>query len=441
MRLDNDLPFALVLLLCLTGLGSALLALTRHRETLTTQLRLFWVALAARFSLSVIIYEFGLVQVLGDEDSSGWYNGVVLMKKWAQQHLSLIDLPMALAGAFQDEHRGYAYLLGGLFYLTDSPARLPAAALNCFFGALTVVFAYRIADSLFSRWVAVRVGWMACLFPSLLVWSAQTVKEPVVILLETVALYACVHLKLTGFSWRYILICGAAIFLLVPFRFYAAYLALAAALLALAVPQLKQKSSWVAGIAIAVLIIPLAVYSGLLARNEALFERFDLNYISSYQRGVAVGQGSGVITGYDLRTPSGLVLGTAIGAAHLLLAPFPWQLGGASLRMALTLPEQLAWWWLVFYGVLPGAWLAIRRRFGEIQPLLIFIGGLGLLYSMLFGNIGLVYRQRAQLLPWLLIFAMVGLEQRALKKLRRQKERGAQTFAFGGKPNFTGGRV
>jgi hypothetical protein len=215
-------------------------------------------------------------------------------------------------------------------------------------------------------------------------------------------------------------LCGASIVLLVPFRFYAAYLAAAAALLALAVPQLKQKSSWAAGVVIAALIIPLAVYSGVLARNEALFERFDLNYISTYQRDIATGQGSGVITGYDLRTPTGLVLGTAIGMAHLVLAPFPWQLGGASLRMALTLPEQLVWWWLVFYGVLPGMWLAIRRRFGEIQPLLIFIGGLGLLYSMLFGNIGLVYRQRAQLLPWLLIFAMVGLEQRVQRKLDKR---------------------
>ena len=41
----------------------------------------------------------------------------------------------------------------------------------------------------------------------------------------------------------------------------------------------------------------------------------------------------------------------------------------------------------------------------------------------MFGNVGLIVRQRAQLLPWLLIFAMAGLEQRAL--WRRDKRTAA----------------
>lgn len=354
------------------------------------------------------------------------------MNVWTKQHIGWLDLPVALAEAFKQQNRGYAYMVGGLFYLTDAPARLPAAVLNCFFGALICIFAFRIAQSLFSEWVAVRVGWAACFFPSLMVWSAQTVKEPVVILLETVALYACVQLKLSGFTVRYVLPCVAAIVLLLPFRFYAAYLAAAAALLALAVPQLgKQKSSFVAGLAIAGLVIPLAISSGVLARNEAQFERFDTGYIRTFQRGVSVGQGSGVVTGYDLNAPAGMALNTAVGAAHLLLAPFPWQLGGASVRMLLTLPEMLVWWWLFFWGVVPGTWLALRRRFGEIQPLLIFIGGLGLLYSLLFANVGLIVRQRAQLLPWLLIFAMVGLEQYFQRRHLKRQARAAQLVVIG----------
>jgi len=39
----------------------------------------------------------------------------------------------------------------------------------------------------------------------------------------------------------------------------------------------------------------------------------------------------------------------------------------------------------------------------------------------MFGNVGLAYRQRAQLVPWLLIFAMVGLEQRALRRLAARR--------------------
>jgi hypothetical protein len=70
---------------------------------------------------------------------------------------------------------------------------------------------------------------------------------------------------------------------------------------------------------------------------------------------------------------------------------------------------------------LPGLWHAIKNRFNEIQPVLFFICGLGMLYSLMFGNIGLIYRQRAQLIPWLLIFAMVGLEQHFLRRLARRE--------------------
>lgn len=421
---DNDWPFALVLLVVFAGLGVGLLLLTRrHRESLPLQIKLFITALCVRFVAALTIYEFGLVKVLGDEDSSGWTAGIVQMQQWVQRHVGWLDLPEALAQAFYQQQQGYRYLLAALFYVTDAPARLPAATLNCFFGALTVVITFRIAESLFSPWVAVRTGWATCLFPSLVIWSAQTVKEPIVIMLEVVALYACVQLKKEGFSLRYIGICGLAILFLLPFRFYAAYLAAAAALFGLLIPQIgKRNSSVLAGAGIALLVIPLAISSGILARSEALFERFDLKYVSEYQRGVAVGQKSGVTLGYDLQTPSGFALGILVGGAHLLLAPFPWQLGGASLRMVLVLPELLVWWWLFFFGVLPGTWLAVRRRFGELQALFIFSGGLGLLYSLLFGNIGLAVRQRAQLLPLLLIFALVGLERRYLQRQQEQRE-------------------
>ncbi len=433
---DNELLLGIILTVAFAVIGGFLLRLTRnHRQGLKWQIKLFLIALAVRFGFSIVVYEFGLVNVLGDEDASGWAGCLALMRDWEQRYIGLVDLPGVLSEAFYKHHRGYIYMLGGLFYVTNTPGRLPAAALNCFFGALTVVFTYRVAKSLFSNWVATRVGWAVCFFPSMIVWSAQTVKEPVVILLEVIALYACVHLKLSGFSVRYILLCVAAILLLLPFRFYAAYLAAAAAMLALIIPQLGKKGLSVpSGIAIAALIIPLAISSGILARNQADFEKFDINQVQKFRRDIAAGTGSGVQGGYDLRTTSGLVLGTSVGAAHLLLAPFPWQMGGGSLRMLGTLPEVVVWWWLVFMGLLPGLWYAIKTRFSELQPFLFFLIGLGLLYSMMFGNIGLIVRQRAQLLPLLLVFAMVGLEQQAIKKLlKRRSQAGAPVIAQPGK--------
>jgi hypothetical protein len=412
-----------LLFIVLAVFGSMALFFTwNHRDTVRFQIAVFLVAFGTRFAFSIWVYQFGLVKVLHDEDSSGWAMGVPLQQLWSQQRLSLLDLPYTLLGAFKGEHFGYKYLLGALFYVVDSPTRMVAAVLNCFFGALTVVFAYRIARTLFSEWVAIRVGWWTCLLPSLIVWSGQTVKEPAVIFLETLALYGCVNLRRSGFSVRHIVLCAAAPVLVIPFRFYVAYITAGAIISSLLLPHLvRRKMSIGSGLLVVILLIPLLMFSGVLIRHESQFDRFDAKFISTYRHGLVVGAGSGVETNYDIRTNQGLAMATVTGGAYLLLAPFPWELGG-SLRKMLTTPELFIWWWLVVVGLIPGLWYTLRKRFSDVQPLLFFVVGLGFLYSVTFGNVGLAYRQRAQLLPWLVIIAMVGLEQRQLRKSTRRRQ-------------------
>jgi hypothetical protein len=179
----------------------------------------------------------------------------------------------------------------------------------------------------------------------------------------------------------------------------------------------RAGSARIAGLAIVVLVVPLAISSGLAARSETQIEQFDIDRIQQFRLDISKGQGSGVQSDFDMKTPSGFTLATAVGAIHLLLAPFPWQLGG-SLRMLFTIPEMLLWWWLFFSGLLPGLWYSIRNRLFDVTPALVFIFVLGLLYSITFGNIGLVFRQRAQILPWLVIFSVIGFEVRKLRKLQ-----------------------
>jgi 4-amino-4-deoxy-L-arabinose transferase-like glycosyltransferase len=351
-------------------------------------------------------------------------NGIALWGQWSKQGVGLLDLPGLLLGAYQGHHQGYYYLLGALYYIIGFPGRYSAVALNAFLGAMTAVFAYKIARTLFSDWVAVRVGWAACLFPSMIIWSAQTVKEPVVILIETVAIYACIKIKTSGFSLRYVSICAASFLLIIPFRFYAAYIIGITVLLSLALPQFgKMKATLTSWVAVGMVVVILLGFSGALAKVESESEKIDLQRIQKFRKDIATGTTSGVESSFDLQTPTGFVGGLTVGAVYLLLSPFPWQLASGSLRMLLTAPEMVVWWWLFFVGLIPGLRYAIKNRFGDIQPLLFFILGLGILYSITFGNVGLAYRQRAQLLPWLLVFAMVGLEQRAIRKAEKKKTR------------------
>jgi 4-amino-4-deoxy-L-arabinose transferase-like glycosyltransferase len=423
---DTGITFSILLFILLAVGGVLAINSSRnHQSTLIFQVKLFLLAIAVRFALSIVLYGFGFSSVVGDEDASGWLIGSFFYGQWSTQNVGLLNLPGVLLGAFNGNHQGYSYMVGTLFYLTGIPARLPAAALNCFFGALTVIVAYRAAATLFSDEVAKRVGWMTCLFPSMIIWSAQTVKEPVVIFIEMIGLYGCLRLKKHGFSIRDILLCGLAMAVVIPFRFYAAYIIAAAVALSLILPQFgKQKLTFVSAIVLAAIVVPIALMSGVLVQHEKQFEKFDLKYVEKFKKDVAVGNigtGSGVETNYNLETPTGFSLAVLIGGAHLLLAPFPWQLGSGSLRMVLTLPELLAWWLLFFVGVVPGFWHTVRHRFGDVMPVLIFLFGLGLLYSLLFGNVGLVFRQRAQLLPWLFIFGAVGLELRRMKRLEAKR--------------------
>ncbi len=417
----NNSPFeGFGTFICLLPLGiAAVLATRRHQGDIRIQLRIFVVAYIVRFATSLLIYTTALSKIIGDEDATGWVAGSTLADKWVREGMGFLDLPGACLGAFSGQNKGYTYLLGSFFFGTGIPYRLVAAALNCFFGALTAVFAYRVARTLFSERVAARVGWWTCFFPSLIIWSAQTVKEPIVILLETVALYGCLRLRESGLSPRHLVLCIVAIIAMYPFRFYATYLVSLAVLISLVGPGLTGWKGKLAGVAMLILLVPLSTNLVSKEQYQAQVEQASLDRVQFFRTAVArggreVGAGSGVET-VDVRSPGGLITGVSVGAVHLLLAPFPWQLKGSA-RALLTLPELIVWWWLVFVGVLPGAAYLIRHRFRDITILLLFLIGFGFLYSLMFGNVGLIFRQRAQLLPWLLIFAAVGLERRRLRR-------------------------
>jgi hypothetical protein len=95
----------------------------------------------------------------------------------------------------------------------------------------------------------------------------------------------------------------------------------------------------------------------------------------------------------------------------------------------LTLPEMVVWWCAIPLLAL-GAWFTIKHRLREIAPILIFTSLLTLTYSIIQGNVGTAYRQRAQLLVFYFIFVAVGYvlmrEKREDKKRKQQAERQRQ---------------
>jgi hypothetical protein len=385
----------------------ALSASTGDHQSKVFQTRLFLIAFGVRFMASLVIYQFGLINTLKDEDGSGWVVGLVMKQAWERDGRTIADLPTLVPEAFEGRNRGYYHLLGWFFLATNLEGRLPAAALNCFFGAMTVILAYRTTRLLLPQRAAAWAGWCSCLFPSLILWSAQTVKEPVVILLESVALYASLRLRTSLANPKYIILCLFAVVSLMPFRFYAAYVSVVAIVIGLIVSggRSGRARGIVAGGLLAAVVVALF---GDFLQQEKSANYVDLKYVDQYRRNAAIGEGSGsaAYLEADLGTSAGFGLAMAFGGAHLLFAPFPWQ--WTSLRAMMVAPETVFWWWLCWRYVGPGAWHAVRKRLPEFAPLLLFVVLMAILYSVMFSNVGLAYRQRAQLLPWLFVLGAVG---------------------------------
>ncbi len=274
----TDVASGTIAVFLLAVVGCLSLLLTRnHRSGLHRQCILFLCALVIRFLLSISIYATDLHSVVvGDGDDSGWEGGLGVIRDWEYQRLGLLDLPTALLGAFEGQHRGYFYVLA--IYLSIVPLRsqLAAAALSCFCGAITAVFAYRLARSLTSDRAAWRVGWCTCLFPVMIIWSCQTIKEPFVILLEVMALYGCIQLRISKFALRHLLLCGICLVVVASMRLYAAYITGLVILVSLAVPQIRRRRFSIGpAIGVAVIVIPMLFWVGSLNRAAELAGEWD----------------------------------------------------------------------------------------------------------------------------------------------------------------------
>ncbi len=394
-------------------LGLVLATAGRPNKERRTLGRLFTLSFLLRIAVAIVIYRFGLVYLLGDEDGSGWVAGWGIAQAWRGDFQFTPVRPDFLL-ALHQSNQGYYYLAGAFLYLIGAPSRLALAMLSALAGALTVVLIYRIGDQLFGRAAAEKAGLWTAVFPSLVVWSAQTLKEPFVILCECAVVYAVIVLR-TRPSPKLVLLLLVSLFCLYTMRFYAAYLSAAAAVLVLAIPTGDRRGATPLAAAMVLSAAVAGLFaSGLWHVDVERFNQFNLAWIKSFRIDVATGEGSGsgILLPYDVSTPEGAALSFPASLASFLLSPYPWQVAEGSMRLKLSFVDVLLWWWMIPKVVagLRGAW---RMQRGSVGPLMLFIGPLTVFYTLTFGNAGLAYRERAQILVLLIVFAGLGFACRS----------------------------
>jgi hypothetical protein len=387
-------------------------------------MRLFLIAFLVRITIGTVIYLFNLQEFFGGDALTYDYLGSAMMQVWRGngQYQRLIDV-FYVGGA--SSGWGMLYFVGAIYHIVGRN-RLAVQYVNCVLGAATAILAYLIAIELFSnRRVARVAAVLTGLFPSLIIWSCQGLKDGPIVFLLALSMTAILKLG-DKFSFKYLAALSLALCSLLTLRFYVFYIVVVSALAAFLLGRRRLTAVSFARQLIVVSLISLALaYFGV-----SYYARQQLDVYASPEQlqrmrlDAAASAQSGFGKDIDVSTTSGAMTAIPIGFTYLILAPFPWQLG--SLRQMLTLPEMVVWWLAIPLLVL-GAWFTLKHRLREIAPILIFTSTLTLTYSVVQGNVGTAYRQRAQLLVFYFIFVAVGFvlirERREARTKRQQAER------------------
>ncbi|HEX3229724.1 MAG TPA: glycosyltransferase family 39 protein [Pyrinomonadaceae bacterium] len=377
-------------------------------------LRVFLSGVLVRVFVGTLIYGFHWQEFFGGDALTFDFFGNALLQVWEgqTQYMRAVDL-FSSNGA--GSGWGMLYMVAAVYKIVGQNM-LATQYVNCVIGSATAPLAYLISIEIFPNKRIARIcALMAAFFPSLVLWSCQGLKDGPIILLLTLSMLATLKLG-EKFSLKYVTALVLSLFCLLTLRFYVFYIVVIAVTAAFILGRRQLTAQSFARQMIIIIMIGLGLgYFGVSRYASQQFETFaSAEQLQRMRLDASQSAASGFAEDVDVSTASGALSTVPLGLTYLLLAPFPWQL--ASLRQAITLPEMLVWWASIPLLVL-GAWFTMKHRLREIAPIVIFTSLLTLTYSIMQGNVGTAYRQRAQLLVFYFVFVAVGF---VLVKERRE---------------------
>ncbi|HJX91663.1 MAG TPA: glycosyltransferase family 39 protein [Pyrinomonadaceae bacterium] len=404
-------------------------------------LRLFIAALLVRMFLATAIFVYHVQEFFGgDAITYDYFGNAQLLGWWGDKYYQSIANKFVVGG--EGSGWGMVYLVGAVYSIVGRNM-LAVQLMNAVLGAATAVIIYLCAHQVFKNVKVARVAAFAVAFyPSLVLWSSQGLKDGPIVFLLALAILCTLKLG-EKLSLKYVAVLAFALLGLVALRFYVFYMICVAIGGAFVLGMQQVSATSFARQFTAIVLLGLALtYIGVIRSANLQFGRYgSLEQLQRSRSDLAANAESGFGKDVDVSTTEGAITTIPLGMLYLLFAPFPWQV--TSLRQSITLPEMVVWW-ASFPLLILGLWYAIKYRLRMISPILIFTVMLTLAYSVVQGNVGTAYRQRAQVLVFYFIFVAVGLvlllEKRAERKQRILQERLAlaQAARTGGRRQTTG---
>jgi hypothetical protein len=400
-----------VLTLGALGIGAAMLGSERsERRQLAA---IYCTALGLRVAAAILIQAWN--PRFFSLDQGPYFNmGNALASQWHAQKTwpSLGWIVAGPGNRFPELWAVWSYFVG--------PSRAALSILVGVAGALSATRVYRLGKEIFGEPAGLWAGWMAACWPSLIVWAAQGVRDPLVIWLWCEVGLAIVRVcrgrALPGLAGL-----ALAIYGLTLLRPYAAALAATGACL----PCVLAFGGRAKGLKlVAAGVVGLSLLAGGLGfLGSSYMAGKDLEVAAGIRESFR-GGGSSFAGEADFSDYSSALRYLPVGVAYFIFAPFPWQTGSALQMSALV--EQPIWYLalaLAAYGLVAG----VRRLGAEA-----FIGaGVALpailFYGLVMSNIGTGFRDRAQLTAIVFAYAANGVF--AWREAAREQRVGRQPGA------------
>lgn len=415
---------ASAVILCVVLATMVGFVISRVKEDGQFLLRIFIGAVLARMLVGSLIFAFNLQEFFGGDALTYDFFGNALLKYWQGERFYLfyvqrfVGMGTGGAGGW-----GMLYLVASVYGVVGRNL-LAVQLVNAVLGAASAPLIYLCARHIYAHQRVARVaGLLVAFFPSLVLWSAQGLKDGPIVFLLSFSMFVTLKLG-EKLNLKYVLLLACSLFALLSLRFYIFYMVVAAIAGAFVIGMRGASArSFVRQFVVIVVLGLSLTYLGVTRYASSQFENYGNLIAIQRSRDDLSKSNSGFGKDVDVSTTTGALAAIPVGFIYLIFAPFPWQL--ASLRQSITLPEMLLWW-ATFPMLVLGFWFSVKFRLRQISPILIFTSMLTLAYSIFQGNVGTAYRQRAQIVVFYFIFTAAGY---VLVKERREDQKRQQSDA------------
>jgi hypothetical protein len=405
----SSMDAAQAVALCL-ALGTVVGYFTyRQKEHGSFLLQLFAWGLLLRILVATGIFAFNTQEFFGGDAVTYDMFGFAQMKAWeGDAYYQVISDRFVSGGAAA---WGMIKMIAAVYWLIGRNT-LAVQFINSIIGSATAILVFNCAQHVYRNVSVARIAAICvAFFPSLVLWSAQGLKDAPIVFFLVLAVFASLKLS-EKFSLKFAIILVASLFFILSLRFYVFYMICVAIAGGFIIGMQKiTPTNFVRQFVVLLILGVSLTYLGVTRYANSQLETFgSLQAMQRSRLDLSTRAESGFGREVDVSTTEGAISTIPLGLVYLLFAPFPWQL-------------------------VLGIWYSIKYRLRQMSPILIFTTMLSVAYSIFQGNVGTAYRQRAQLLVFYLMFVAVGFV--LVKEKREDRARVRQQLSDNRTQRFT----